>query len=388
MKIWISILPLLLFCSCKKEKLDYTEIENAINRDIVTFHENEVPDELLEDIKNKRIILIGECHYIEEHCAFLFSLVSQLQKSGFNIVLNEHNESFGWIAEYYTQGIIDTLPNKMYFFDNYMLKAIRSLNSTLPENKISYTYFDINHWSTDFVTAILEMEKILGEQDLFKAIKNISYGSPGYINELNNIKNNLSNDQNTYKNNWGTEWYDRICEMTDIEINSIGLDISNNIDDVNKREEIMILLIEKKLENPSNKIIINCGSSHAQKTAYINSNMDRLGVYLASKYREEMYSIDVFGLSGQFKSNFAEPSVNFDLCSDFPGDNFTSFICKYSNSDYTYLRLNNPVFDNENIDIVFPPGNTLQLSPYKHFDAYITIPQVSIIRSFNMYEIQ
>ncbi len=389
MRFTFLIIGVLLFCSCKKEKskVNYAEIESAIETDILTFEDETVPDVLINDIRDKRIIIVGESHYIREHNEFVYLMLKKLSTYGFNVFLNEHNHSFSWLAEDFTTNLIDTLPAKMYYFDDYLLQSIKNHNA-LSDHKITYKFFDINHWSTDFMTSVNEVEKILGYQDIFEYIKNTGYGSESYRNELHNIRNKLTNNTNHYMNDWGEMWYERIFSLVDIELNSLDLDLNSNIDDINKREEIMISIIEKELENPSNKIVINCGASHAQKTAYINSSMDRLGVYLASNYKDEVYSLRIYGLSGQFKSNYYKAPIEFNLCSDSSTDNFTGIICRHSDNRYTLLKLNNPAFDNENIKITFPPGNDYLLSPYRHFDAYITIPDVSIIESFDLYELE
>ncbi|NIV16116.1 MAG: hypothetical protein GWN62_34125 [Aliifodinibius sp.] len=383
--VFSTLLFLFFNCEHSTEVVETRDLESAVRENLIIHNGEEIPRQLVDIAEQKRILILGETHYIQEHQEFVSKLLQRLHAEGYRIFLIETFHAFSWMVADYVFGEIDYLPDHIRFFDNYWLEAIRNFNANLEDTeKIKFFYMDVNHWRDNFISSLLEIEKILGGQPLFDGIKSRQIDSPNYKSALLTLSNTISQNAAMYKTEWGNKWYERINEMIDVEIKSSNFRTSR---DDNLREATMFDIIQSRIpENRNIKVAINCGSHHAQKNGLMGPKIKWITPYLNEIYPDDIYSIAFIGIKGERKSSFSDPNViEFNLIRETSNNDLIRIIGVEAGPNMATLPLESSVF-NKNVRVTYVSGSTFHLSPASQFDALITYPRVSILNSMSAHD--
>ncbi|NNF32844.1 MAG: hypothetical protein HKN68_01970 [Saprospiraceae bacterium] len=378
----LTILICVFIFSCSNELDDKTAA--VIEEDILIIEDSSVPKGITDFLDNSTIVLFGETHYVQEHQEFIVRLLPELSERGYKIIYQELFHCFTWMVEDYINGDINELPEFLHFFDDTLIRGLKSFNETVPEGaRIELRYMDVNHWKSNFSRSIEEMEKIIGPSSLFDKLKNTIPDEADYLTNLISANNLMINDKQKYQNELGVKWYDRILEMIGIEIKSHNhRTIRNN----GEREKVMAEIITLGInESLSSKHLINTGMFHAQKEIFMGQKIDRLRQLLDKEFTN-LNSLVFIGMRGKYKNAFdSNDKITFDLTDDASSNSMINLIDKISENHMSFLPLKNDVF-NDDVEINYTPETKVNAPIGQQFDAIITYPEIGVLESMDVYD--
>jgi len=377
---FIIILSSYFSCTTKKKLL-----VPVVSKEKIEFAENEIPREIIDNIANKKVVILGETHYVQEHHNFISILIDSLSRKNKSLLfLQELPSAFNWMLEDYLNGEIPNLPSEIKYFDDYLFKNIDRINKRQEKNaKIFFAYMDVNHGKS-FLISLSESEKIIGSQTEFDNLKSIPFDSDAYVAELDKINKSLRLNKEKFRLKWGAKWYNRYVKMIEGEVISANYRRTN---DYGSREFFMFDLIKfySKLY-PNSTTIVNCGMYHAQKRTEMGRRQIRIGEMLTKEFTEQTYSIAFIGVKGDTKSgNWYNETTEYDLPHKNRKDDLISILHTQSDSLGVYLDLSNSIFSEKTL-VSYHNGKAKKVHPANQFDAVILYPKTSILESMNSYE--
>lgn len=381
---FIVFVVLLLSFACEKEVLN-DEVKLAVEDNIVLFQPENGQVVLSKIFTNNEILVFGETHYVQEHQEFIVSLLPALHAHGYRIIFDELVHCFTWMVEDYINGDIESLPGFIMYFNAELVEGIKQYNQMLDESeRMQLIYMDVNHWKSNFVTALVEIEKILGPQTVFSEIKNSTVDSESYVSELITLIELIDEQYDQYVAIWGEKWYSRIRDIVEVEMVSSNYRIHRNDQD---REMMMYQNVTNILEhNPGIKALVNTGMYHAQKETYMGNSIQKLSELLLSQ-NPNTYTIAFVGMEGEIKKRFDD---NGNVPVNLPGyaskDNIIRQINELAGSNMSYLPLEAPVFTERNIIMSYDYGTTIKAPLGRQFDGIITYPTIHTLESMELYD--
>lgn len=383
----IIFVSLLLFglSACQKENTLDSEIRGAIESEIVLFDKNETIPEIEDLLHTSKILIFGEQHYVQEHHDFIVSQLPALSNAGYRIIFQESFHCFTWMLEDYLTGKIAELPSFILYFDEALIEGVKQFNRTADDSlKFKIIYMDMNHWTSNFLRCVEEIEKVIGVQDVFIPIKNIPPDSDTYKQNLLALKNKIKSDSTHYVDTWGPNWFTRIQEIIEGEVASYKYRISRSDE---WREQVMFENIRKTIQKfPGTKYIVNTGSFHAQKQTYMGGNLDRLAKRL-KRIEDQTRSIAFLGVRGKYKKKFDAPgNIDFDLISGADPDDMIRELDRLAGHHRSFLQLTDENFMNTEIKITYYPGTTIIAPIGEQFDAILSYPEISTFTSMDKYD--
>jgi hypothetical protein len=255
------------FASCASVPL--RQVEDLVARDALLLESprdaSGMPKALLEATGGKRLVLLGEQHYVLEHREFLVALMGALAPRGFRTLAIEEQGANSWIAEDYCLGRIDALPATTSIVAwRRVLDGIRAMNEGRAEGeKIRCVTIDMNHWSDAFKASLLEMIVASGSEGLRIAasdVLNEKIGGPGYLKAIETLAS-------ARIEGLAAIWEKRLAELARLELSSARLRASWSDE---AREAIMaeqVLSLASSL--PAGEgLAANVGAFHAQYEAF------------------------------------------------------------------------------------------------------------------------
>ncbi len=383
-----TLLFILIFLtiSCNKEKLD-NEVKTAIQTELSIFEAGDLPIDFTSALAENDIMIFGEMHYTQQQQDFISTILPIIHNNGYRIILEEYPHCWSWIVEDYVAGERDELPEYILFFQETTATAIRAFNETIVgDQKIRLAYMDVNHWTTNFPTAIEEVEAEIGIQPFFDNVRNATVDDGNYLTILVNIEGMLLTEAEDFKTTWGEKWYQRILDMVTVEISSSAYRTER---DHQHREMTMLGNINNFLSVHENeKALINTGRRHGLKSRYPGESFDRIGKLLHDT-NDKTFSIAFVGMSGEQKKTFdSQATDTFDLPGSSDSNDAIQLIDDTAGGQMSYLPLQNEVFRNKDVKISFSPGNTMQEPIGKFYDGILTYPSVTILESMGKYDWQ
>ena len=370
------LLVMILSCACNK--VNYNKLDTAVENELVLFPQTEIPGELESLVESNQVVILGETQYVEEHHQYISLLLDRFGTEGLCFI-NEFSNAYNWMVEDYIRGDIQHLPYTIRLLNHTWLEKIRDIN-LLAEGKspISFYLMDINQWKEDFKISIEESEKIVGEQSIFALIKILDVDRNAYLYELEDLKEMLEQETAFYLELWGEKWYNRYLELIGLELESCRYRMSP---DENKREFFMFDFIQSALKrNPECKTIINCGMYHAQKETMMGTDIQRLRALLEEKDPQGLASIAFSGIKGKRKYKFnSDQVISFNIVENTTDKNLMHIIGQKAGDQMSMLMLENEIFKLE-MDITYTAG-VIRVAPGRQFDAIITYPEISILKS-------
>ena len=363
-------------------KVNYNKLETAVEEDLVLFSPNEIPGELETLIESKRLVILGETHYVEEHHRYVSLLLDRFGGESLCFI-NEFSNAYNWMVEDYIRGDIQHLPYAVRLLNHTWLEKIRELNlSREGEEPISFFLMDVNQWKDDFISSIEESEKFTGEQPIFALIKRLQVDRNAYLYELEDLTEMLEKEAAYYKELWGEKWYNRYRELIALELESCRYRMAP---DENARELFMLDYVQSVLSKyPDCLTFINCGMYHAQKETMMGAEIQRLRALLDEEGYQKISSIAFSGIKGQRKYKFnSDEVIDFNILENTTEKNLMHLIGQKAGDQMSMLLLHSDIYSRE-MDMTYTAG-ALHVAPGKQFDVLITYPEISILKSINEF---
>jgi len=328
---------------------------------VVPVRRGVIQSELSEPLADSRIILLGETpHFAVEIERLTYEvIVPDLFDSGFRLFVAEENHAFGWIFDMYAAGTITRaqLPAGTYSYYQRTYDTIRKLNGTVPtSDRLHVRTVDVNHYPWAFRVAIEYASNWLGDLSLFQHALDMQFGgeletalppfesgkevashqrrlypleaSHGarYREELLRVLDVLDENELSYRNTWGDEWYERIVRITEVEHASSQY---RETQDASSREDTIHELISESVNLLDLRAIAHLGSRHAQKAQtalFGHRSFASAGERLRDEYAT--FHLILYALSGERLNHLqADAPVEFEQCHSYPPENLLSIIC-------------------------------------------------------------
>lgn len=375
---------------------DSAAVRDVLDDEIVTFNAGTVPDELVGTLAKRRVVLLGETHYVQEHQEFVLTVLKLLHPHGLRWFTQEMSHAYGWIVEDYVLGRRDDYPESARRMDEYWIEGLRSFNEALPEaERIRMRYIDMNHAHDALLLSLTWMVRgtDIGER-IDPLVADVLATRPGtgeYEHAVIELQRRLDVQRDTLVGAIGPRWHDRLAEAVKIEICSLPIRREH---DVHARERIMIDLAMRTIEAAGDSTVaINVGMFHAQKRRYMGTRQEWLGEYLASHAdrfggTDELYSVAFWGFAGERIRTFTDRDPQaVPAAMDRPARNLSrqiaETVARRDGSEHprsaAFLELSHPLFA-RNMRIAFT-HSALRAAPGRQFDAYVIFPEISILES-------
>ena len=390
----LSLLPgILALAGCVTA--DSPGVRDVLDTEIVTFAPGEVPEALVQTLSARRVILLGETHYVQEHQEFVLELLRRLHPSGLRWFTQEMAHAYSWIVEDYVLGLRDDYPESARRMDEYWIEGLRSFNEELPEaERIRMRYMDMNHAPDAFVVSLSWMVHrtpvgtLVGP--LASDVLATTPGTEAYAEAVAALADRLGAEADALMDELGP-WYGRLAEAVWIEIRSLPLRREH---DVHARERIMIDLAEATIdESAGAAVAINVGMYHAQRRRYMGTRQEWLGEYLAAHADRfggdgKLYSIAFWGFEGERIRWFMDTDPQpVPLAIERPTSNLSRQIAETvarrdggnRPQSAAFLNLSHPVFARR-MRVAFT-HSPLPAVPGRQFDAYVVFPEISVLES-------
>ena len=392
--LWLVILVIFLISGCAKDYKIMTEsIEKSVAFDFDNSKES-IPDDLINDLSNYKLLLMGEIHYVKEHQEFMGTLLTALHEKGFRYYLQEVGSANSVLIDYYIKGKIEVLPELYLNTDKSLIKILYDFNKGLREEdredeQISYIGFDMNHFSGAYFTTITILSDLYNSADL-----------KAYISKMNDNGNDIEgfkallvdflNSTNDNDMDITDEQRDKLNWMTQNELDT--LIIKEDWSDLERESYIeneVIRAIEKS--NEEEKLIVNCGSWHAQLVPYwrLNGNVKWLGMRLTDYFAqipEDFYSLAVTSYKGELKERIRSKNrESFRYSGINPKINLLRNFEENFGNRYVFLNYKN-ISDMDLSVLVEYPYDIINAPLNRQFNGLIVYPQLTVPSEFKYYE--
>ena len=250
-----------------------------------------LPPGLVDAIAGHSIALFGERHYMLEHHRTALALAHELHGRGFRALAFEMDQAESYAIDDYVTGERDDLPTWAGYIERELIAGFRAFNLTLPKSdRMHLVNFDMNHDPSLYSWALYDHAAFQTDSRISTLVGTYyNYSSVAYRDAVSAIGDSLAANEQAYRASWGDLWYDRAVRLTKVELASWE---ARHTDSDLAREDIIVDNVETYIAGWE-KIIVMCGSAHAQKTAaYTNGDNGGawLGVRLAAKYGDALWS--------------------------------------------------------------------------------------------------
>lgn len=375
---------------------DSARVRDLLDTEIITFEPATVPAELVHALSGRRVVLLGETHYVQEHQEFVLELLKGLHPHGMRWFAQEMSHACGWIIEDYVRGVRADYPDSARRMDEYWIEGLRDFNESLPEaERIGVRYIDMNHPPDAFMLSLSWMVRGtgIGEEiaPLAEGVLETRPGTEAYIEAVMNLDRRLASGSERLKDALGARWYSRLAEAVEVELRSIPIRKQH---DVHARERIMIDLAVRTIDDAAGSpVAINVGMYHAQLRRYMGTRQEWLGEYLAANAghfggTQQLYSIAFWGFAGERVRSPADSDPQAVPAAMLrPPSNLSrqiaEIVARRDEADRpesaAFLDLSHPVFA-KRMPVAFT-HSPLRAAPGRQFDAYLIFPRISVLDS-------
>lgn len=383
-------------------------VPEVLSEQAVFSEPAELAPELVNALSGRRVILLGETHYVQEHHEFLGSFFRATHAQGLRYFVQEMSHASGWAVDDYVRGLRSDYPDSVKPLDAYWIGALREFNTGLvPEERIRVRYNDMNHNELAFRISLQMMsrETALAASVAGAAVKAVLAADPTtaadsipadsipadpwYEPALHELGRVIEQNGARLRSEIGTEWYERLSGTLAVELRTLPL---RDNWDVATRERLMIDLTVKVMQEAGTDrsdgatVAVNTGMFHAQRRRYMGTRQQWLGEYLAANPElyggpEGLYSLAVFGFTGEMLRRFTDREAR-QVPHPTTRSQYTLSRRLYEQSPpgkMVFLPLQDPVFERR-MRLAFSYSE-LTGRPGRQFDAYLVHPQISVLES-------
>ena len=388
----IAVSCILAACS-RGEMAARNELEAIIERDAVLFDFEDIPDALSAKLSGYAVVVLGEYHGVLEHHSLVREMAKALHPKGFRGLILEYPHGFSWMLTEYSTGRINEADPLLLEHTPGILAEIREYNARLGEDeRLSVSGCDINHHPYYFVSSLDYISELIGDSDCMEELREALLTPEGqylessrYISVLDEYAEYLRDHRNELSSAWGTRWYDMVSELVEIEILSVGIRESYDEDYAAahaQREEVIKLLVDRRLSELDGPALVNVGSYHGQKKHFMGTEKEWLAEYLHES------SPVTAGSSFSVKAIPAEGTIEMDgpgnnirvSFRDEPGNKeLLSLLASRADDRAAFLPLDDPLFSEKRVDLDYH-HRRMAIRPKDQYDAFILYPRASVYR--------
>lgn len=271
--------------------------------------EEEAMDSFLGQVaKDHSIILFGVgAHHSQESYNILIKCIKYLNKFGYKDIFVEFPHSFSWFYNKYLQ-TGDFHYYRIVGDEGNFFRELHEFNAKLhPSEKIRVWGIDVDHFNHTVIYQIEEYVKKISDTRLKE--KALTILSPFWMQnkEMNiNIMETLENIFEEYKERLIKETnerdFERIHEL--IKYNKLSSKVLKDGSDELREEFLKKRFVDaytKLLKEKRKKVIGIFGNWHTAKHSFQwDCDFQKLGEYLNEKYKNQIYSIDMLPVEGEF----------------------------------------------------------------------------------------
>jgi erythromycin esterase-like protein len=348
----------LVGCSSKAD-VSRSELAEVVERDGVAYAPETIPDELVDLLAGNQVIVLGETHHLREHWEFVASLLQELYARGFRQLLFEAPHMADWLFDdYVTDGQLapDWKPTPFYA---RRLDAIRQFNLSLaPDDRIHVRAIDVNEdnygGAAGFRSLLAEVATHLPATEEIDAVLQGDFRTQaGETEAIESFQSFLDGNRAALSESWGTNWYERVLEMTRVERSSIDIRAYRKSDDnhaARAREEAIKEIADLRLSELPGGTVINVGAHHAQKARLMGTNQEWLGDYLVHRSDAAGRNVIVLGISAaQIELEPGADGSPFSVLDASPDNEILRLMAETWPGQNVFLPLDDPLFSNRTI---------------------------------------
>jgi len=377
----MAVLFIATSCSLLPE-VSTEELEQIVQRDGVPFDVESIPDEVLDRLASRRVVLVGETHFLREHRELVAELLRELHARGFRQFLFEWTQVADWLlADYVEDGGLEPGWAPPRSIGGDMITAIRDFNRTLPENEhiqvhaIDVTLQDYGGGES-FLWSLAGLARHLPDPGPLSAFPQSEYDTPqSQTALLEALQDELKAGRTDLIASWGEPWYDTVVEMVDVELTSVSIRAirdSNYDKSVRLREDAINRLVDRRLQDFPHGTLINIGSTHAQKKRLRGTEVEWLGDYLANKSQSADGSVIVVEVSAAHIVSVSGSGFPDSDLSASPENELLLVMNRAWPDQSVFLPLDDPLFSSGRIPMNF--GDVYVGSPKRHYDVFVLLP--------------
>jgi hypothetical protein len=274
-----------------------------------------------------------------------------------------------------------------FWFHTNPIEYIKTHNMELPkEKRLEVSTIDINHSPFQYLNSLQFALRFLPKQgDLTRYISRLKETistKETYIQEVRTFKDELIASQDLHIALFGKLWYERLLEMTTVEIKSHEIRNSSNHLFIWKRdksrEQEICSIVDSHIENSIGKILVNVGANHAQKSPLRGTKMQWLGEHLHATYPTKIFCMLAIPAEGTIEGN-NEKAIS--LFTQSPKNELFYLLAKHSAQKWGYLPLNLEEFEHNRVVMNFHYDKK-RYPPSKLYDGVIVYPKGTYVNPF------
>ena len=365
--------------------VQFEELDKVVKSNLITFKEGCFPEELINRLVNKSVVIFGEYHYVVEEQRTAAKLLTKLnQTASYDQLLLETGIAYSWIFQEYSLGNIPKLPDFMGNYYGEILSLIQEYNKSA-KKKIIVRSIDRTSSKIGYINSLGYMMghlQLRGTrlEEYYNDFLDDKYNAE-YNKILTKFRQDLTADRKYYLSIMNQKFYNYLDLMTENELRSLEIrkKFSRSYTTGFKaREELMKDMSDYYIKNNSGGTMIYIGAYHAQKKYFKGTRQEWLGDYLANRSKitsGESYSLVGVPLKGRIKWGTKNYNKKFNIAESLYKDELFLIASNYTKNDYGFLPLEDPIFKK---DIMINEIISRRvLPPAEEFDGYIIIPEAT-----------
>jgi hypothetical protein len=360
------------------------DLQAIIMDDAVAYEGNSIPEGVLDNLAQNRVVILGEAHFLREHRQLVAELVRELHARGFRQYLFEWTQAADWLLnDYVNEGGL--LPNwtPPHDIGGEAITAIRDFNRTLPESeRIKVHAIDVHlpdYGGTEGWVFILGLiaEHLPEPGPIAEFLDGDHSSFEGHQALLEALQADMQVDRANLIASWGEYWYETISEMVEVELLSIPVRAFRESDydeSVRLREEAIKLLADRRVSENPGGTLINFGQTHAQKSVLFGTEgIEWLGDYLvhsSAVTRDATMAVWVSAAYILATPGSGDPDFNL---SDSPKNELLRVMNETWTEKKVFLPLEDPIFSTGRVPLNVS-GDIYVSAPKDHYDAVLLLP--------------
>jgi hypothetical protein len=362
------------------------DLRAVITRDGTAFTVDSIPATVLDRLARNQVVVVGETHQIREQGELMAALVRSLHARGFRQLLLEWPHMADWLLADYVAatGLVSGWTPSPTMVGGSVITAIRDFNRSLPESeRIRVRAIDVNlseyGGAASFLDCLRELSRHLGPPGPLTPFFNQPYAtSDAQSAALTRLRGEIHAGRANLVAAWGVQRYDLVSEMLDVETVSVGIRARRKAhydQTVAERETEMKRLADLRLDGYAHRTLVTVGSTHAQKSRLIGTDIEWLGDYLVHKSQAVGGPVFVICVTAaRLVPDAADAAGTFDLMKSSPRDELWRSIHETWPNRIVFLPLDDRIFSAGNVRMKFEDG-IRRGAPGKHFDAFVLLPE-------------
>jgi hypothetical protein len=393
------VVVLLLFSSCDWVRLrrERRNLMAVVENEMMVMEDGAVSPAVVDYLAHYNVVVLGEGrHGIPVYHDMVVNVTEALHAAGARQLLIEMGHALDHDANAYVLGQRETLSADLAVYLKALLAEIRALNAGLPvEERIEVHTFDVNHYPRYYVTRVSRvadalaaegadvtvLHPVLEAEDDLVAV-NIEAGEVGdevlTPEALAEIHDALQAGQDRLAEAWGADVYNRVVEMTMMELRSMEVRAmwQDAYAEAHRlREEVMKDIVDRRLSEAAAdgaQTVIHAGGNHAQNQHVMGTEKEWLGGYLANR---SPYGGDQAFLLLITAARGTKPGgESFDVYDNGNPAELFKVLDTASRGKPVFLPLDDDYFLEQDIAVNYS-GDVWRIRLKEQYDGYLLLPR-------------